>query len=335
MNLEIRSKPLGPLARIGLALLLVGVAAAPARAESQLFFDDFAGDALDTAKWAVLSGGSGISVSGSLLTMAGGPDHKRINSLAEWAPTTGSIVATARFKIESPGATHSYQKFGFNVNGTHESPDAGFYFDTYDDRFGPVTDHIYAIVWVPPHTNTLLTQVQVTWSEFHDFSVEWTPTEIIFSIDGAEVARVSDAWTIPLPVGVWNDRGHQMQTDWVEVTQRARGVAIDVKPGSDPNCFNLNGNGVIPVAILGEPDFDVTAINPDSLLFDGLAVRVRGRRGPLCSFEEVTGDAYLDLVCHFEDDPDFWSGGETSATVTGELFDGTAIEGTDEICIVP
>ena len=34
-------------------------------------------------------------------------------------------------------------------------------------------------------------------------------------------------------------------------------VAIDIKPGSDPNCFNNNGNGVIPVAILGSASFDV------------------------------------------------------------------------------
>ena len=38
-------------------------------------------------------------------------------------------------------------------------------------------------------------------------------------------------------------------------------VEIDVKPGSDPNCFNINGHGVIPVAILGDSNLDVADID--------------------------------------------------------------------------
>jgi hypothetical protein len=112
-------------------------------------------------------------------------------------------------------------------------------------------------------------------------------------------------------------------------------VAIDIKPGSDPNCFNIDGHGVIPVAILGSADFDVTDVDPQTVLFDGLEVRVRGNKGPLCSFEDSNGDSFLDLVCHFEDDPGSWTGGTTTATLTGQLFDGTTFEGTDSICIVP
>ena len=76
-------------------------------------------------------------------------------------------------------------------------------------------------------------------------------------------------------------------------------------------------------------------LDVDTLMFDGLAVRVRGNRGPLCSIEDSNGDSYADLVCHFEDDASNWIGGDSTATVTGELFDGTAIFGTDSICIVP
>ena len=42
-------------------------------------------------------------------------------------------------------------------------------------------------------------------------------------------------------------------------------AAIDIKPGSDPNCININGHGVIPVAILGSEDFDVSLVDPDTL----------------------------------------------------------------------
>jgi hypothetical protein len=112
-------------------------------------------------------------------------------------------------------------------------------------------------------------------------------------------------------------------------------VAIDIKPGSDPNCININGHGVIPVAILGSGDFDVSQIDLASLSFGGLEVRVRGNKGPLCSFEYSNEDMYLDLVCHFEDDTANWNVGNCEATLTGNLIDGTPFEGTDSICIVP
>lgn len=76
-------------------------------------------------------------------------------------------------------------------------------------------------------------------------------------------------------------------------------------------------------------------IDAESLLFDGLSVRVRGNRGPLCSTEDWNNDGHLDLICHFEDNIDSWTIGSDSATLSGFLFDGTPIEGTDSICIVP
>lgn len=112
-------------------------------------------------------------------------------------------------------------------------------------------------------------------------------------------------------------------------------VSIDIKPGSDPNCFNINGHGVIPVAILGGIDFDVSQIDTNSLSFGGLAVRVRGNKGALCSIDYSNEDTYLDLVCHFEDDAANWEAGDSEATLTGSLIDGTSFEGSDTVCITP
>ena len=114
-------------------------------------------------------------------------------------------------------------------------------------------------------------------------------------------------------------------------------VSIDIKPGSDPNCFNINGHGVIPVAILGSADLDVYDIKTDDTLsFNGLAVRVRGKKGALCAIEDLNEDEFPDLVCHFEDDTTQWEvGNDGNATLTGKLLDGTPIEGSDSICIVP
>lgn len=148
---------------------------------------------------------------------------------------------------------------------------------------------------------------------------------------------------------VWNEIGptrSSWQTSYTKEAPRwyeeailwwlvEKEVAIDIKPGSDPNCFNINGHGVIPVAILGSSDLDVSDINVDSLSFGGLKVRVRGNKGPLSSIEYSNDDEFFDLVCHFEDDPQNWTPNNDTAEVTGELLDGTPIRGTDSICIVP
>lgn len=112
-------------------------------------------------------------------------------------------------------------------------------------------------------------------------------------------------------------------------------VVIDIKPGSYPNCFNINGKGLIPVAINGSTDFNVYEVDVSSLHFAGLDVRIKGTEEPQCAFEDWNEDGYSDLVCHFIDNPDNWSPDDGSATLTGELLDGTFIEGTDSICIVP
>jgi hypothetical protein len=112
-------------------------------------------------------------------------------------------------------------------------------------------------------------------------------------------------------------------------------VDIDIKPGSDPNCFNVNGNGVVPVAILSSADFDVSNIDQTTLSFAGLDVRVRGNKGPFCGSEDVNADGLLDLVCHFVDDPTNWTPDMNDlASLGGTLLDGTDFTGTDSICVV-
>lgn len=110
---------------------------------------------------------------------------------------------------------------------------------------------------------------------------------------------------------------------------------IDIKPGDTPNCFNVDGNGVIPVAVLGSDALDVADIVRDSLDFAGLDVRVRGDDAPSCGVEDVNTDGYSDLVCQFVDDPDAWAPGSGFATLRGTLTDGSEFNGSDTICIVP
>ena len=47
--------------------------------------------------------------------------------------------------------------------------------------------------------------------------------------------------------------------------------------------------------------------------------------------ENVDGDGDLDMVLHFKTQETGIACGDTEATLTGETFDGQAIEGTDAI----
>jgi YVTN family beta-propeller protein len=114
-------------------------------------------------------------------------------------------------------------------------------------------------------------------------------------------------------------------------------ISIDIKPGSDPNSINLCSNGTVPIAILGSDTLNVSNVNTDTLRFAEAAVRVVGKKDPhaLCSYEDVNGDYIDDLVCHYvTTDIAGIDGESTTATLNGELLDGTPIQGTDAVNIV-
>jgi hypothetical protein len=105
-------------------------------------------------------------------------------------------------------------------------------------------------------------------------------------------------------------------------------VAIDIKPGSSPNAINPKSNGVIPVAILTTDTFDATTVDPLTVEFGpGGATEAHGRG----HIEDVNHDGEPDLVFHFRTQETGIQCGDTSASLTGETFDGDAIEGTDVI----
>lgn len=112
------------------------------------------------------------------------------------------------------------------------------------------------------------------------------------------------------------------------------GVEIDIKPGSDPNCFNNDGNGVIPVAILGSETFDVNQIDPYSVTLEGMAVKMVGKADrALSHIEDVNDDGFDDLVVQIQDENGIFEPGIGEAIIMGLLEDGRNFEGSDYICV--
>jgi hypothetical protein len=124
-------------------------------------------------------------------------------------------------------------------------------------------------------------------------------------------------------------------------------VAVDIKPTSCPNPLNVKSKGVLPVAILGKEDLDVSIVDVGSIQLEGVApVRFDYEDvaapfdGELCDCHEAGPDGILDLVLYFDTQEVVGAvgpvvdGEELELTLTGALYDGTPIGGSDYIRII-
>jgi hypothetical protein len=110
-------------------------------------------------------------------------------------------------------------------------------------------------------------------------------------------------------------------------------IPFDIKPKDSRNRVNLRARGVLPVAILGGPGYDVNEIEWSSLRFGpGGAAPAHGPAGHL---EDVDGDGQLDLVVHFGIQASGLLATEVEACVTGRFSDGRSFGGCDFYDVVP
>jgi hypothetical protein len=137
------------------------------------------------------------------------------------------------------------------------------------------------------------------------------------------------------------------------VPKRATVVAVDIKPGSCPNPVNVKSKGVLPIAILGTSDYDVTTIDPTSIRLIGVEPIRSGYEdvaGPVsdgndceCITDTDGPDGFLDLTLKFMTQRIVEAVGDVNdsdlrvLTLTGVLFAPmlfeTPIEGADCILI--
>ena len=125
-------------------------------------------------------------------------------------------------------------------------------------------------------------------------------------------------------------------------------VAVDIKPTSCPNPFNMNAKGVLPVAILGTADFDVMTVDPSTVLLEGVAplrwawedVSTPVEDPDECECTTLGADGYMDLTLKFDRQAIATALGPVSdgevlvLTLTGFTYDGEAIKGKDCVIII-
>jgi len=107
-------------------------------------------------------------------------------------------------------------------------------------------------------------------------------------------------------------------------------IEIDIQPGSEINRINRkNKKGVIPVAVLGAPGFDVSTVNVYTLNFEG-ALPVHDLSDPLVfadHMHDVNGDGETDLVTHNRAQDTRITTASTEGCLTGATQDGVSLEG--------
>ncbi|HEX9020491.1 MAG TPA: hypothetical protein VF903_04470 [Nitrospirota bacterium] len=109
---------------------------------------------------------------------------------------------------------------------------------------------------------------------------------------------------------------------------------IDIKPGSTVNSINRKSEGKIPVAILSTADWSAPAnVDRHSLTFghDGMEASLA-----FCddASQDVNGDGFPDLVCHFSTQLAGFQMGDTVGILNGKTKNGGAFTAKDSVRIV-
>lgn len=127
-------------------------------------------------------------------------------------------------------------------------------------------------------------------------------------------------------------------------------VALDIKPQSCPNPVNTKKRGLLPVAILGTADFDVSQVDPSTIQLVGVSSVMDGFEDVATPYGEplidcyscitLGGDGFTDLILKFNSQQFIAALGPindgdcVTVELIGNLFDGTPIKGNDIIKII-
>jgi hypothetical protein len=138
-------------------------------------------------------------------------------------------------------------------------------------------------------------------------------------------------WTFQEFVQGENSWGTQVTE--IRLPLRLVEVEIDVKPGNEQNPLNPNGQGVVPVLMLGSEAFDVADVDVTTLAFGPSGGTLAHPKGP--HVLDRTHDGNTDMLAHFRVNEAGVASGDGEQCVTGELLDGTPFRGCDTVRTVP
>jgi hypothetical protein len=126
-------------------------------------------------------------------------------------------------------------------------------------------------------------------------------------------------------------------------------ILADIHPQSCPNPVIVLSKGVLPVAILGTADFDVTQVNPTSVQLEGIAplrwsvddvaTPFIGALNDAFDCNILGPDGFADLTLKFDNQEILAAVGPVNdgedllLTLTGTLFDGSPIKAMDVVVI--
>jgi hypothetical protein len=216
----------------------------------------------------------------------------------------------------------------------------------------PVSYLSAELIYVDGGTIAYLTAYDIDGIILDSTSIDWyTISELpaIISINHPGIAQFAFTWTgggSPGPTPPIDDVvGIDNLT--FNTTPAPEPVSIDIKPNSCPNPLNIDSKGVLTVAVHGTPDFDTTTIDTASVRLEGVApIRssIEDVVTPVldpqsdCECNSDRADGYDDLIFKFSSSDvgdvlgDVQPGDVVELILTGNLNDGTPIEGFD--CII-
>ncbi|HEY6073106.1 MAG TPA: hypothetical protein VIV15_06855 [Anaerolineales bacterium] len=117
-------------------------------------------------------------------------------------------------------------------------------------------------------------------------------------------------------------------------------VMVDVKPGSEANKVNLAAHGVLPVAVLGTPEFDASLFAPEMAHLSDAATAegCAGARAVRWSRQDVNSDGRQDILFFFRTQELNFSSNTTAAMLMAHgMYQGVMIHihGMDKVKIKP
>ena len=151
----------------------------------------------------------------------------------------------------------------------------------------------------------------------------------------ASSTSVSGPMVLVQGYGIGPGYGGSIAGDWI-VTIDTQTVSIDIEPWFKNNVINPKYNSLlIPVAVLSTPTFNA----PKSVELDSLTFGHSGSEKSLafCSpiSVDVDADKNRDLLCFFYTGQAAFKCGDTQGILKGKTKNGTPIEGSDSVRIIP